>query len=181
MGDPQEPARFADAYTEHAAAVLAHIRRLVPTADAEQIVQDVFLQYWLEPARHDPSRGALRTYLKMIARFRALDFLRSSKASTQREVRWHDGEPTVHEDRRDHDADEVRSRVAALPMPLREPIVIAFYTGLSYAEVATRLGLPEGTVKWRIRTALQHLRTEIVDLRDPPASSLAGASEPTGS
>jgi len=159
--------RFTAAYVEHAAAMLGHIRTILPVDEAEQVVQETFIQYWIDPGRHDPNRGSLRTYLKVVCRYRAIDWLRSSSAAERRDVDWERSMPRVHLDAEFDEAREgVRDALAALPAEQRDPIVIAFFTGATYNEVAAQLGLAEGTVKSRIRAGLAHLRDDLAGLRN---------------
>lgn len=116
---------------------------------------------WERPERFDPDRGSLRAYLTVATRSRAIDALRSAASRRDRE---HAVEAALRRSpygRTDSPADAADagtwSAVALLPVDEREPIALAFLFGFTYREVASRLDLPEGTVKGRIRTGLRRL------------------------
>lgn len=143
-------------------------------AEAADIAQDVFVRLWERPDRVDLSRGSLRTYLGVVAHRRALDVLRSAGRSRRREERLgrEEGvtvpshEATVVEDAHAAtQAERLRLALGALPAEQRAALDLAYFGGCTYREVATRLGIPEGTAKSRLRIALARLR-EL--LADPP-------------
>src|SRR4051812_36176842 len=81
MQDLRDPLQFNDAYRElHPIALASANRVLRDEAAAEDVVQDVFVQLWLNPSAYDPSRGTLKSYVSMLARSRALDRWRSRAA-----------------------------------------------------------------------------------------------------
>lgn len=156
---------FAEAYRQHGSRVNALARGLCGDARAEDLTQEIFLQLWNNPQRFDADRGSLRSYLLMQAHGRAVDMLRSDNARTARE--------SVQDVRRNAEgpgaeADalllleraEIDELVAALPGNERHPIVLAYFGGHTYREVARLLAVPEGTVKSRIRSGLKRLRME---------------------
>jgi RNA polymerase sigma factor (sigma-70 family) len=153
---------LAEAYDRWSALIYSLALRI--TADhaaAEDVTQDVFVHLWQHPDRYDPHRGALRGWLCLLARSRALDWLRRRRtqdrcyaaaaviAPTPAEV--DDGVVWQAE------AKAVREAVAALPDRQREAVLLAYYRGRTYREVARDLGIPEGTAKWRLRAALSGL------------------------
>lgn len=159
---------LAEAHRRHAAAVHALARRLVGTgAFAEEVVQEVFLRLWDRPGRFDPSRGSLRAYLLTQSHGRALDLLRAEIARHEREARDARRAPRATDDLEHHvvdltTAEQVREVMSDLPDRERAAIELAYLGGCSYREVAALLGLPEGTVKSRIRTGLQKMRRSLV-------------------
>lgn len=131
-------------------------------AAAEDVTQDVFVWLWERPDRFDPDRGSLRSFLAVITRRRAIDWIRRHDADRRRADRAARETPLVHDDPADavgsrHDAARVRAAVAALPDDQREAVVLAFFGGRSYREVARTLNIPEGTAKSRLRLALAKL------------------------
>ena len=165
---------FLAAYRDHGQAVHAMAARICGPALAIDVTQDVFLRLWLQPERFDARRGSLRTYLLLLTRHRAVDALRAESALHARE---RSAEPawssTAAPDdsvlRRDL-AVRVGEGLERLPLKQRQAIVLAYYEGLSYHEVAAVLGEPEGTIKGRIRSGLRSLRTilaELVELDQP--------------
>lgn len=158
---------LAEAYRRHAGAVFGLARRLLlEQAIAEEIVQDIFLRLWNDPARFDPQRGSMRSYLLTQAHGRAVDVLRadvSRRAREERDARrtaesGYDVELQVWDMAT---SDHVRRSVIALPQDERRAIELAYFGGLTYREVAAQLQAPEGTVKSRIRSGLQRLRREL--------------------
>ncbi len=154
-----------DAYTElrrrHLSSVTAVARMLLGSrASSEDVVDDVFVAFWLEPHRFDPTRGTLLAFLRLTVRGRSIDLLRSDSARTRREAIRPTGPaaPGVDAGMLGAEASgNVRAALEALPATEREPIELAFLAGMTYQGVAVRLGLPEGTVKSRIRRGLQRM------------------------
>lgn len=141
---------------------------------AEDVAQEVFVRLWEHPDRFDPARGSLRSFLAVVTRRRAIDWIRSHEAERRRADRAAADTPLVADDVTDEalaldTAGRVRSAVAALPADQREAVTLAFFGGLSYREVAATLGIPEGTAKSRLRLALAKLSTtlhpQVSDLR----------------
>jgi RNA polymerase sigma-70 factor (ECF subfamily) len=152
---------LAEAYDAHAAAVYGIAMRITNDQGvAEDIAQEVFVELWRRPERYDPERTRLRSWLCMIARRRAIDWLR--RRGTQDHYAHMLVEPTVT-DGVEEDvvsasvAKQVRSAVEELPAQHREVIVLAYYHGLTYREVAKALDLPEGTAKSRLRSGLRRI------------------------
>ncbi|GIU92746.1 MAG: RNA polymerase sigma factor SigK [Acidimicrobiia bacterium] len=135
------------------------LRVLRDEALAEDVTQDVFLAFWRAPHRYDAMRGSLRTYLVTMAHRRAVDTVRSEVARSRREIRDPRAvEPTIDEEVWARSLSEtVREALGSLSPDEREAITLAYMGGLSYAEVARRLGAPEGTVKSRIRVGMRKL------------------------
>jgi RNA polymerase sigma-70 factor (ECF subfamily) len=155
--DGPRAAAFTRSYQEHRPAMVRMVIGLMPRDDAEHVVHDVFLDHWVHPHRYDPARGSLRTYLMVRTRSRAVDIARSNERRRRREVPDRALGLRVEVDH-NGSREELRDALAALPAEEREPIVRAFYTDATYAQVADDLGLPEGTVKTRIRRGLVRLR-----------------------
>lgn len=137
-------------------------RVLRDDAAADDVVQDVFVWLWERPDRFDPDRGSLRSFLAVVARRRAIDWIRRHDADRRRADRVAQDAPPVNTDLAEDvtardDAARVRAAVATLPSDQREAITLAFFGGLSYREVAVQLHIPEGTAKSRLRLALAKL------------------------
>ena len=141
---------FAVVYERHMSVAL-RIAQDLCTSQGDDVVQDVFLGLWRHPEAFDPARGALRSYVIMKTRSRAIDVLRSTGA---RRAREHHVE-TMHQRLRawkptppfEADHVDVRPLLENLPAPQREAIVLAFFGDCTYRKVAILLGRPEGTVK----------------------------------
>lgn len=163
---------YSELYRRHARSVASAARTILVTDErCEDVVAEVFVSLWFFPEKFDPARGTLLAYLRLNARSRSIDVVRREEARTRREVTtW----PRIPVDDADaalvgaESAVAVRSALVLLPVVEREPIVLAFFAGLTYPEVAVRLGLPEGTVKSRIRAGLRRLQRNrrLLSLRD---------------
>lgn len=139
------------------------LRVLRDEALAEDVVQDTFVGFWRAPNKYDPARGALRSFLLTIAHRRAVDIVRSEAARTRRELQPPEPDhfDLVEEVVARDLSDEVRRALTALAEGEREAISMAYFGGLSYVEVAERLGAPEGTIKSRIRSGMRKLATSL--------------------
>lgn len=160
---------FASVYRTHASAVYGLACRICGPVLAADVTQDVFTVHWRHPERFDPTRGSLRSFLMAVAHGRAVDVLRAETARYRREQRdissrpWAEPEADQCVMERDRSARVARA-IADLPAPERDAIVSAFYGERTYREVALVLGLPEGTVKSRIRSGLIRLRGVLGDM-----------------
>jgi RNA polymerase sigma-70 factor, ECF subfamily len=131
-------------------------------AQAEEVVQEVLFEVWRTASRFDPDRGTAEAWVLTIARHRAIDRVRSAAADTARDRA--DGRPAVSWDQVSEAVQEILDReqlsysLDRLSGPQRQVIMLAFYGGHTYAEIATILGLAVGTVKSRIRAGLTRMR-----------------------
>ena len=158
---------LAEVYRRHAGAVFALARRLLADRTlAEEIVQEVFLRLWNNPDRFDPDRGSLRSYLLAQCHGRSVDLIRSESSRRRREEKEltlaaEAGYDVEHEVWDMAVADRVKVTLQSLPEGEREAILLAYFGGHTYREVADLLGTPEGTVKSRIRSGLKKMRGEL--------------------
>lgn len=143
----------------------AAVRVLGEGSAAQDVVQDVFVELWRDPARYDPATASLRTFLTLRARHRAVDLVRSELRRVARQERQHRlAEPAAHPLPFElvagaEAARVVRDAVALLPDNQRQVVELAYYRGLTCREVALAAGIPEGTAKSRLRLALGKLET----------------------
>ena len=143
----------------------AAVRVLGEGSAAQDVVQDVFVELWRDPARYDPATASLRTFLTLRARHRAVDLVRSELRRVARQERQHRlAQPAAHPLPFElvagaEAARVVRDAVAQLPDSQRQVVELAYYRGLTCREVALAAGIPEGTVKSRLRLALAKLET----------------------
>ncbi|WP_217168115.1 ECF RNA polymerase sigma factor SigK [Streptomyces sp. AC512_CC834] len=161
-GDEQA---FAGVYDALASPVMGLACRVLrDEAQAEEVTQDVMVEVWRTADRFRPERGGARNWVLTLAHRRAVDRVRSVSAGRARELRT-----GVRDQDRPFDsvAEEVEEReeqrvvfrcLAELSGQLRLPLVLAYYEGLTYAEVADSLAVPAGTVKSRMRQGLRRLR-----------------------
>ncbi|MGN6219427.1 MAG: ECF RNA polymerase sigma factor SigK [Microbacterium sp.] len=163
-----DEAAFARLYDSLSARVFGLILRvLVDRAQSEEVLQEVFLEVWQSASRFAPNRGQGRTWVLTIAHRRAVDRVRSSQASTDRDVRVgfrdldvpHDGVAEQVELR--IEGKRVAVALSGLPEAQREALTLAYYGGYSQSEIAALLGAPLGTIKTRMRDGLSRLRTEM--------------------
>jgi RNA polymerase sigma-70 factor (ECF subfamily) len=130
---------------------------------AQDVVQDVFVELWCHPDRYDPDSGSLRGYLVLLARHRAVDAMRSELRRIARQERHYrltidDGPPSPGEQVLSaHLASEVRAAIQRLPAAQRQVVELAYFEGMTCREAASAVGIPEGTVKSRLRLALAKL------------------------
>jgi RNA polymerase sigma-70 factor (ECF subfamily) len=131
------------------------LRILRDRAEAEDVVQEVFVQVWRQAARFDPDRGSPEAWLCTITRTRALDRLRR-RASRREEAEG--ATPAGAQAPRTEAALAVRKALEGLSPEQRRALELAYYEGLTQSEIAARLAEPLGTIKTRIRTAMIRLR-----------------------
>jgi len=139
------------------------VRILNNREEAEDVLQELFLQVWHRAGDYDSNRGRPFTWLVTLARSRAIDRLRSV-ASRERVATESAREAT--EEVSDAVADAVRSEqrgivtsaLSQLPEEQQRALVLAYFDGLTQSEIADRLGAPLGTVKTRMRAGMMKLR-----------------------
>lgn len=170
----QDTAALAQLYEHTADRLYGLIYRLLNNAqDAEDILSELFLKVWHEPERYDASRGPVIAWLMVMARSRALDELRKQKqgirctstavvdeilqAPSPLDVLtlWQEGS-------------RVQQALTLLSDVQRQLILLAFFEGLSHAEISARVGMPLGTVKSHVRRAQQTLEQLLEDLAPAP-------------
>lgn len=156
---------FETVYERVAPAVFGLIRRVLPnTAQAEEVAQEALLEVWRTAGRFDPARGSAQAWIMTIAHSRAVDRVRSERAAAEREAlaASTSAPPPANEVAEaveaSLEAERVRHCLDGLTGTQRESITLAYYSGLSYPQVASALGVALGTVKSRIRDGLKRLR-----------------------
>lgn len=141
------------------------LRVLVNRSQSEEVLQEVFLEIWQSASRFAPNRGQGRTWVMTIAHRRAVDRVRSSQSSTDRDVRAglrdigvaHDS--VAEQVELGIEGEKVVGALSTLPDVQREAIVLAYYGGYSQNEISALVGAPLGTIKTRMRDGLSRLRT----------------------
>jgi len=156
-------------YDRNAPAALALAFRILRAkAEAEEVVQEAFVEVWRRAASFDPRRGSASSYVLAVCRSRALDRLRSrgsaerAAAASARE----EPEPSplpIESAVQRQDRERVQRALATLPAEQRAAIELSYFAGLSQREIAERLGDPLGTVKTRVRLALEKLAALLGD------------------
>lgn len=175
---------MAEIYEHHGYAVLGLAKRvLVDQGHAEEVTQEVFFRLWKEPIRFDHTRGSLRSYLLADCHGRAVDRVRAESSRRRREARdivfdlrrVDDGAETAAIDADDLGR-EIRDALLVLPEVELRAITLAYFGSFTYREVATILGVPEGTVKSQIRRGLRRLREELERMSQPSTASWRSVS-----
>lgn len=162
-------------YDRHGTMAWSLASAIVPdAADAEDVVADAFAQVWRNAASFDAARGSVIAWISTIVRTRSLDLIRSQK----RRARVLDQAAAMTEEGaspglstgattpdRDVESSEaqalVRRALGDLPAPQRLVLELAYFAGLSQSEIADRLQEPLGTVKTRMRSGMEKLRTAL--------------------
>ena len=139
---------------------------------AEEVTQDVFLNIWLKAATYKADRGEPKAWIMSIAHHRIVDVIRSRRRTPAiSEPREFDllellpsrGASTEEEVERNLDRDRIVKALASLPEAQQQVIILAYFEGYSQSEMAKKLRQPLGTVKTRVRLAMQKLRTTLED------------------
>lgn len=154
---------FAALYDAVAARVYGLIRRVLRDATlAEEVAQEALVEVWRTAGRFDRTRGSAVGWIFTIAHRRAVDRVRAEQAATERERRTATAsvpfDDVVEEVTARLERHAVRRCLSTLTHLQREAVLLAFYGGLTYREVAERLGTPLPTVKTRMRDGLIRLR-----------------------
>ncbi len=141
------------------------LRILHSQAEAEDVLQELFLQVWQRAESFDESRGRPFTWLVTMARSRAIDRLRSlgsrdrvtEEAGREAGLAGETGD-AIDDAIRSERGETVRRALSSLPEEQRSALVLAYFDGLTQTEIAERLGAPLGTVKTRMRSGMTKLR-----------------------
>ena len=160
---------LAELYDRNARLVFSLALRILQNpADAEDIVQEVFAQVWAQARRYDAARGAVAAWMLTMARSRAIDRLRSRSARPETSAEPREFEALLDaapaQDLQLLSTEQVaqlRDALNGLPAPQRVALELAYYEGLTHAEIAERLQEPLGTIKTRIRQAVLRLRESV--------------------
>lgn len=144
------------------------LRVLRERGDAEEVLQETFIEVWRRAREYTSSRGTVEAWLLTIARTRAIDRLRS-RAARGRMAEAKSAEPAESSpslpdalSAAAQDAQRIQAALATLPGEQRVALELAYWEGLSQTEIAERTGQPLGTVKTRVRLALLKLAALLV-------------------
>jgi RNA polymerase sigma factor (sigma-70 family) len=185
----RDPAAFKQLYDATVCCLLGiTVRMLHDRCWAEEVVQEVYVSIWHTAPNYSPHKAQPMTWLMAVARNKALDALRSSRADRQHCVR-----PTGRDDDDDSDlpdradaaagpleqllqavdAQQLRCCLERLEPPQRQAIALAFYDGLTHAELALHMNQPLGTVKAWVRRGLDRLKRCLEPQHELPPARVA--------
>jgi len=165
-GDQEAMAALFDRYSGIVYSVA--MRVLKDTGQAEDVMQDVFIQLWKKPGTFVSGRGSLGGWLVVVARNRAIDSLRRRRPTDSVEdVVLASSTDLAAEAERNTLMEKVRIYLHQLPPEQRKSVEMAYFEGMSHSEIAEKTGDPLGTVKTRIRLALITLRKAMQDKAIP--------------
>ncbi|MCX7623053.1 MAG: sigma-70 family RNA polymerase sigma factor [Thermomicrobium sp.] len=169
----RDRAALAALYDRYARSVYSLALSIVrDRAVAEDITQELFLQLWQYPELYDAERGRFAPWFLRAARNRAIDALRRRQRDRRLGERLHGASVDERDDPDDaavagEEAARVRRTLADLDGEQRQVIELAYFGGLTQREIAEHLGIPLGTVKTRVRTALRRLADALAREREP--------------
>ncbi|HZC23878.1 MAG TPA: sigma-70 family RNA polymerase sigma factor, partial [Candidatus Binatia bacterium] len=125
---------------------------------AEDVLQEVFMQFWRNPEVFDASRGSLAGWLAVIARNRAIDLVRKRRPESELSDVVVSVEPDLVQAEWNLVLGKIRGALGGMPPAQRAAVEMSFFEGLTHTEIAEKTGEPLGTIKTRIRAALLALR-----------------------
>ncbi|WP_287931934.1 ECF RNA polymerase sigma factor SigK [Arthrobacter sp.] len=163
-----DEAAFEELYDAVAPRVFGLVRRVVrDPSQSQEVTQEVFVDIWTQAARFDADRGRAMSWILVIAHRRAVDRVRASQSSMDRDLRqgikeyqesYDDVADTVETTM---EAERVHQALETLTAAQQEAIRLAYYGGYTHQEVAELLKIPVGTVKTRIRDGMIRLRDRL--------------------
>jgi RNA polymerase sigma-70 factor (ECF subfamily) len=159
----KDQAAMAEIFDRYAGLVYSiSLRVLSDPASAEDVMQQIFYEVWERPNSFISGRGSLPGWLSVVARNRSIDLLRRGRPSdpVDEVVLPALGDLSAEAERRIM-MEKVRARLERLPADQQNSVELAFFEGLSHSEIAAQTGIPLGTVKTRIRSALLSLREAV--------------------
>ena len=154
--DEQAMTRFFELHSRLIYSVALRVLR--DPAQAEDVMQETFMQVWTKPLAFNAARGNLSSLLAVMARNRSVDLLRRRRPSDSiDDVQIASLHNLAHETEHRIMLDRVREVVSGLPVEQQTALSLAFFDGLTHSEIAAQTNQPLGTIKTRIRAALQRV------------------------
>lgn len=160
---------LASLYDRYKSILFSLILRILHSqSEAEDILQDVFIQVWKKASDFDEERGRPFTWLVTLSRSRAIDRLRQLGSRERTATEASRDAPDVRVDAEEEAIKSeqgavVRDALAELPEEQRRTLLLAYFEGLTQTEIAARLNAPLGTVKTRMRSGMIKLRELLGD------------------
>ena len=155
---------FAAIFQHFAPRVKAYLMKTGSQADmAEEVTQDVMATLWRKADMFDPAKASVATWIFTIARNRRIDFVRRNRRPEPEDLPWG---PEAEPDQDDvlvlqEETERLGAALRTLPEKQRKLVERAYFGDLSHSQIADETGLPLGTIKSRIRLALDRLRREM--------------------
>lgn len=168
--DRRDRAAFARLFDFYAPRLRAMMSRMNCTgAAADDVIQDCMLRVWHKSGQFDPAQASASAWVYRIARNRYIDIVRRSVRPMPEAIKVEDPPEPDPGDviALQAEAKRLHAALAALPPEQRRMVEMAYLGDLSHREISDETGLPLGTVKSRIRLALERLRHSLKDLRQP--------------
>jgi RNA polymerase sigma-70 factor (ECF subfamily) len=163
-----DQAAFGELYDQISPRVLGLVRRLLKDfAQSEEVTQEIFLEIWQNAKRYDPNKGGASTWILTMAHRRAVDRIRSSQSTRDRDTKigirdFETEYDSVSESVEVRiESERVKKAMSRLTELQRQAVSLAYYGGYSHSEVAEMLSVPIGTVKTRLRDGMIRLRDEL--------------------
>jgi RNA polymerase sigma-70 factor (ECF subfamily) len=159
----QDQSAFSYLYDNYAAALNGTIYRMVEDIQlSEDILQEAFIKIWNNFKQYDSSKGRLFTWMVNITRNLTIDTLRSKGYKKQQKISQDENSVSTYQDKNIQadrfDSIGLRKQVGTLKPDQREIIDLAYFNGYTQEEISKHMGIPLGTVKTRMRTAIMELR-----------------------
>jgi len=174
---------LATLYRRHTAILRTVISRVVHNdADTDDLLQECFIELWKRAATYDEAKGKLLGWLITLARRRAIDRVRRRQAYSRAEERLIEHSKSDSEECHNHVEQEanasdcsqaLKKALSELPAAQREAIQMAYYQGLSQREIATKTGIPLGTIKTRLELAIRKVRAALLAIGGAEEWSMA--------
>ncbi len=148
---------FQNLYQHEAPHMLALcLKMLSQRPSAEELMRDTFVSIWKNAQSYDPGLGAARAWMYSIMRYRALNRLRQSGRLRSAETEWNDALPDPGT--AGMPASGLAQAISNLDETQRQPILMAFYNGYTYEQMAARLKQPAGQIKTQVQAGLHQLQ-----------------------
>ncbi len=177
-----DQAAFEALYLRYRARVYGVVLTVLrDAAQAQEVTQEVFLQLWQQASRFDPVRSSTATWIQHVAHARAVDRVRMCQSATVRDTRYIatgtqvEYDTVVEQVLHGEDRASLRRSLQRLSPTQREAIVLAYYAGLSTAEISQQLGVNRSTIKTRIRDGLKQLTADL----GAPAQAFTTSAPPS--
>jgi len=163
-------AAFAEFYDRHAKLMFSIASKILNySGEAEDVLQEVFMQIWEKAGKFDPKLGKASSWVAILVRNRAIDRIRASQRRTRlaeeagaQRIDVVDISDTANAAIHGHEkAELIRSAIVELPVEQRRAIELAYFSGLTQDEISKKLNEPLGTIKARIRRGLLKLRDQL--------------------